>query len=305
MNLHKITGRWRLGVTLSLTTVFLWGMLPIALKEVLNAMDPYTITWYRFLIAAGLLGMWLAFRKGLSPFSRLRSAGLWLIGFAAVVLCINYVTYLLGLDYMSPSMAQVVIQLAPLFLLLGSLLFFKERFSARQWGGVAVLTVGMFLFFNKRLLEILFEMDTLTKGVLLIVISALAWAAYALVQKQLLRSLPSSFIIFLLYFLGTFLFLPTARPAEIAALSFGQVLLLVFSGLNTLVAYACFAEALNHIEASRVSVVLAITPLMTMIMMAIGAVVFPSWIASEGLSALSISGACLVVSGSIICAWKK
>jgi drug/metabolite transporter (DMT)-like permease len=171
--------------------------------------------------------------------------------------------------------------------------------------GVAVLTVGMFLFFNERLLEILFEMDTLTKGVLLIVVSALAWAAYALVQKQLLRTLPSDFIIFLLYFAGTFLLLPTAHPAEITLLTPCQFLLLVFSGLNTLVAYACFAEALNHLEASRVSVVLAITPLMTMVMMALGAIAFPYWIDSEGLTALNIGGAGLVVGGSMICAWKK
>jgi len=50
--MHEISGRWRLGLFLSLTTAILWGVLPIALKGLLQYMDVNTITWFRFLIAA-------------------------------------------------------------------------------------------------------------------------------------------------------------------------------------------------------------------------------------------------------------
>ena len=50
--MHTVSGRWQLGLTLSLTTVFLWGLLPIALKGVLLQMDAVTVTWYRFAVAA-------------------------------------------------------------------------------------------------------------------------------------------------------------------------------------------------------------------------------------------------------------
>ena len=50
--MHQTTGRWRLGLLLSLATVSMWGVLPIVLKLLLAHMDAATITWYRFLIAA-------------------------------------------------------------------------------------------------------------------------------------------------------------------------------------------------------------------------------------------------------------
>ena len=43
------------GFLLSLTAAVMWGMLPVALKEVLTGMDATTIVWYRFLIAGFVL----------------------------------------------------------------------------------------------------------------------------------------------------------------------------------------------------------------------------------------------------------
>jgi len=48
------------GFLLSLTAAVMWGMLPVALKEVLSGMDATTIVWYRFLIAGVVLWVWLA-----------------------------------------------------------------------------------------------------------------------------------------------------------------------------------------------------------------------------------------------------
>ena len=54
MNIHQTTGRWLLGLSLALITAFFWGLLPILLKGLLANTDPYTITWYRFLVAGGI-----------------------------------------------------------------------------------------------------------------------------------------------------------------------------------------------------------------------------------------------------------
>ena len=42
----------------------------------------------------------------------------------------NYLLYIWGLDHITPGAAQILIQLAPLLLLIGSVVIFKERFSA-------------------------------------------------------------------------------------------------------------------------------------------------------------------------------
>ena len=49
--MHATTGRWKLGLALALVTAVCWGLLPIALRIVLDGMDAWTITWYRFAVA--------------------------------------------------------------------------------------------------------------------------------------------------------------------------------------------------------------------------------------------------------------
>ena len=100
--MHTTSGRWRLGALLALTTALMWGVLPIALKFTLAQMDAVTITWYRFLAAALILGAILAHRGRLPRLGALDSRGWILLVIAILGLCGNYVLYLLGLDYVTP-----------------------------------------------------------------------------------------------------------------------------------------------------------------------------------------------------------
>ena len=72
MTLHRASGRWRLGLVLALSTAAFWATLPVALKVALEVVDPWTLTWFRFLVAAVLMGTWLARRDRLRGFGRLR-----------------------------------------------------------------------------------------------------------------------------------------------------------------------------------------------------------------------------------------
>ena len=55
MALHQASGRWKLGLLLALVTAACWATLPVALKITLGALDPYTLTWFRFVLAGGAL----------------------------------------------------------------------------------------------------------------------------------------------------------------------------------------------------------------------------------------------------------
>ena len=41
-----------IGILLALTTAMCWGALPIAMKQVLEVMEPPTVVFYRFLMAS-------------------------------------------------------------------------------------------------------------------------------------------------------------------------------------------------------------------------------------------------------------
>jgi len=300
--MHTPSGRWALGLGLSIITSLAFGFLPIALKGMLEMLDVYTLTWYRFMISVAVLAPFIVRPGKLSttawPGKRLIVITL----LTGLLMSGNYLLYILGLLYVSPSTAQVVIQQASLFFLLGSLVIYREQFTGRQWVGLAIVIFGLLLFFNERLIAMVINFTEDTLGVLLITGAAVIWAIYALLQKQLLKTYSASTTILLFYSIGSLAFLPFAQPSLVFQLSGVHIGLLFGLGLISLISYGAFAEALNHWEASRVSAVLATVPIITVATVKITTALFPDLIPPESLSMLSIAGAVLVVTGSIIMA---
>jgi drug/metabolite transporter (DMT)-like permease len=297
MALHQASGRWQLGLLLAFATAMFWATLPVALKIVLVELDPFTLTWFRFVFAAIGLGLWIGFRGGFSVFRRLSQRSWWLLLVAALMLIGNYVFYVLGLAHTTPANAQLLIQLAPLLMALGGLIVFGERFNTGQWLGFAGVSVGLLLFFRDQVLAIGGQSQYLI-GVGLIVIAAVVWAVYALAQKQLLAALGSPAALWFIYVLASVVLLPTANPSSLSTLNAGAWIALLYCAINTLGAYGAFAEALAHWEASRVSAVLALTPLMTMLTVDIAHRVNPVLVAPERIGWIGLLGALLVVAGS-------
>ncbi|MBW4665868.1 MAG: DMT family transporter [Cyanomargarita calcarea GSE-NOS-MK-12-04C] len=303
--MHQSSGRWQLGLALSLLTVLLWGILPIALKVILEKLDVYTVTWFRLLASFTLLAIYLAIRKKLPTVEQLRSTSWKLLAIATLFLASNYILFLKGLALTSPANAEVIIQLAPVLLGFGGLIVFKERYTIRQWIGVSVLVFGFILFFHEQLTNLIIAQSKYLFGTGLIVLGAITWAVYALAQKQLLQTLSSAHIMLIIYGLCALLFTPFTTVNTILTLNSFDSGILFFCALNTLIAYGAFAESLEHWEASRVSAVIASAPIVTLISIEVVSVVTPSLIAPEHLTLTGIAGAVLVVSGSVAIALGK
>ena len=302
---HTPTGHWKYGLLLSLFTALLWGMLPIGLNAMMSYMDAYTITWYRFLFAAIVLFSVLSFKKGIPRPCWLNSQQVVILLIACIGLCGNYILYMLGLFRIGPVGAQVLIQLGPILLILGGITIFKEDFSGRQLIGLICILTGLVLFFHHKVQEIFTSLTEYTLGVILIIGASATWAAYALAQKQTLKLFNSQQVLLTIFIFGSILFLPTAAPGKLLALDLTGMLLLAFCGANTVLAYGCFAEALKYWEASRVSAVLAIIPLLTLGFMEWAGSLHPSLVSSEKITWLSFLGAIVVVTGTAIFVIKK
>ncbi|NJM71543.1 MAG: DMT family transporter [Scytonema sp. RU_4_4] len=303
--MHTTSGRWRLGLALSLVTVFLWGILPIALTVILQVLDVYTLIWFRFLVSFVLLSIYLGWRGKLPTLERLRSTSWILLVIAILFLAANYILFTQGLAMTSPANAQVIIQLAPLLMSFGGLFLFRERYTLLQWSGVSLLIVGFTLFFHEQLKNLVIAQGQYFLGSGLIVLGAATWAIYALAQKQLLQSLSSASIMLILYAGCAFLFTPFANPKAILNFNLLHLGILLFCALNTLLAYGAFAESLAHWEASRVSAILPLTPIVTLISVWLVSVIMPTLILPENVSLIGIIGAVLVVTGSVTIALGK
>jgi drug/metabolite transporter (DMT)-like permease len=296
---HRASGRTGLGIALTLTTVALWSILPLGLRIALGGLDAGTLTWYRFVCAALVLGGVLAVQGTWPRFATFDRRDWALLAAAIVFLCANYLLYVLGLERTNAGTAQVVIQLAPLLLAVGGVWVYGEHFGAPQWLGFGTMTLGFGLFSYEQIAHLVGALERYYTGLLCIVLAAIAWAVYGLAQKQLLDRMRSPQVLVCLYVGGAILFAPLAEPARVRHLTATELAALVFCIVNMLVAYGTFAEALVHLEASRVSAVLAIVPLTTLAAIWAARLVMPTLVAPEPLTPLAVVGATLVVGGSL------
>jgi drug/metabolite transporter (DMT)-like permease len=285
---------------LAATTAIMWGVLPIALKGVMQTLDPMTTTFFRFAIAAILITPYLITRKRLINKSKIVSTKLFLqlLG-AGLLLTANYALYILGLERTTAEAAQVMMQLAPVLLLLSGVWVFKERFSPIQWIGFAIFFSGLLMFFSPRFDDIFTHLNDYGVGLLLLAAAAITWVGYAVIQKFLIKEFNAEETMLVFYWIGALVFLPFSNFTLLLNLTSLQWALLGFCGLNTLIAYGCFSEALIHIEASRVSAVIAMTPLVTVFF--VQSISFAGVVA-EPLGLVTVIGATCVVVGSIVTA---
>lgn len=300
MKLHQVSGKRHYGVMLTFTSTIFWGILPIVFKVLVEKMDVFTIVWFRLLGAAIIVSFYIIRKYGFAPVFKIKGLVFFMTIITIIGLGGNYVTYALGIKYMTPGMAVVMIQLAPMMLMLGGIIIFREKFRSIQWIGLVVLLAGLIFFFHNRIREIFSGLNNISIGVIIIIFSAFLWAAYAMVQKQLLRYFPSEIVIARIYIGGVIFFFPLSHPSRILNLDPAQLGLLAFSSINTVIAYGCFSEALEHLEVSRIGLITAITPLVTLSAATGVAALLPGYISPENLDKLSIIGACLVVAGSMI-----
>ncbi len=281
----------------------MWGVLPIALKSIMQTLDPVTTTFFRFAIAAVIITPYLFARNKLVNKHKFSSPTLFLqLLCAGILLTANYALYIFGLERTTAEAAQVMMQLAPVLLLLSGVWIFKERFSPVQWIGFATFVSGLLMFFSPRFDDIFTHLNDYGIGLLMLASAAITWVGYAVIQKLLIKEFNAEETMLVFYWIGALAFLPFSNFSLLADLTLLQWTLVIFCGLNTLIAYGCFSEALMHIEASRVSAVIAMTPLITVFF--VQSVPFAGVVA-EPIGLVTIIGAACVVSGSVVTATMK
>ncbi len=293
------------GFLLAFLTAFLWGVLPVFLVLCLQVMDSKTITLYRFMFAAVAVGLILYKQNKLPAVLTFRHRTVMLTIGATAMLVINYVANVIGLKYLSPSSVQVLMQVAPFALMLGGILLYKESFNLIQLTGSVLLVSGLLLFFNQRFPQILASETEDTIGIVIVIAAALTWAIYALCQKKLMRSMGAMQLTLLIYIIGTFILFPFSDLGLLTNLNGLQAGALLFCCMNTVVAYGAFTESLRIWYASRVSAILALTPLFTYLSMLLAEYLAPNIFIQPDLDWLAYIGGMMVISGSILTALGK
>uniref|UniRef100_UPI003216B4D0 DMT family transporter n=1 Tax=uncultured Draconibacterium sp. TaxID=1573823 RepID=UPI003216B4D0 len=290
------------GIIYASVTAFFWGFLAIALKIAVREVDPVTVVWFRFLFAFVLLAIWELFNNP-ATFKILLKPPLLLV-LAAFALSWNYVGYMLGIHYTTPSNAQLFIQTGPLLLAIAGFLLFKEKVKRRQLFGFALAIIGFSFFYSDQLEAFFDSKGSYQTGILFTISGAVAWATYAVLQKKLVVNYSANSLNLFLFGLPVIILSPFINLKPLYQLNFNWWLLLAFLGANTVIAYTCLAKALKYTEANKVSIIIILNPMITFITMGILTWLNVDWVQHERFSLVTLLGAVLVFSGAILVAKK-
>lgn len=149
-------------LALAVLVTLVWGLnFPIT-KLGLNAIDPFVLTGIRFALAALPLAFFIkppAVHFGyVAAYGVIFGLGMWGV--------INY-----GIQRgVSPGIASLIIQLSVFFTLGWGCVLFKEKIRNAQWVGASLALIGLAGIITTQ------PGDHAVQGVLLIVLSALAWS---------------------------------------------------------------------------------------------------------------------------------
>lgn len=290
------------GILFSIGTGLLWAVLAIKLKISLDYATAGTIVWLRFVVA--FIGLTLLFAlRSPKEFFILKSPPK-LGVYSGLFLAFNYFAYMKGVEYTSPANAQIMIQIGPLLLVFVGILYFKEGMGRIQKIGFALALLGFALFYGDQLKASQGSNPNFNLGYLWVLAAAVTWTAYGALQKKLMGQYRPQTLNYLIYALSIVVLAPLVQWSEFLTWSPMVWLLMISLGLNTLIAYGFFAEALQRIPASLTSLILSLNPLLTILLMHVLERAQVTWIAAEHLHWLGYLGAVFVVIGVVFAARK-
>lgn len=246
---------------LLLLNTALWGFSPPIIKYAFNFTNPPTFLFYRYLLATLIffpIFLFYRIRNHHHQINIKRHFILALLGTPLTLLPLFY-----GLTLSTSIEASILESTSPIFVILGGLVYLREKVTPKEWLGTLLALLGTFLL----VLEPLFlgqKLGTLSvQGNLLIILSNLIWATFLLSSKKNhLDPIFLSFLSFLVsipFFLAVAFFSHTTLTLSPSALP--SVLYMAIGG--SIIAFWAYQEGQKRIEASEAAIFTYLKPLFT------------------------------------------
>ena len=285
----------------ALFAVLFWGFSFIATKVALKEVHPFALLALRFGIGACLLlpAQFYRDRNFLRAFS-LKDWGsivlLAIVGIAGHNLLQAY-----GLLYTTAINTGWIIAVQPIFITLSARLFLRERITWKRIGGIILGFSGVFLIISKGVFSLsLFRIGS-TFGDLLVLCSALTWAAFTVGGRGFLSRFPPLAAIAPIMMTGCLLtfFVSSLRGGwgflfHLSLSAWTGVLFLgiLCSGL----AYFFWYLALGKKDSSLIGMYLFLEPFITLM----GAIL----LLGEKVFGITLAGGGLTLLGVYLATWK-
>jgi len=272
----------------------IWGLAFVAIRQADSELSPANLTVLRWLIASGgFLILAPLVGRPKRPFQRRHIPRILLVSFASVV------GYHLSLNYaetiVSAGLAGLLISIAPIFVVLLSAFFLKEKIGpklilalAAGFAGAIVLSTNSNLSFQ-----------TLT-GPLAVVLAAFMYAIFSVGSKPLVKEYGALPIAIWVAVIGTAFTLPLISGSlvtQILTLSIvGWFSVIYLAILSTVVANIILYTLISSRAVSRLSIQLYLVPLVSLV----GGIL----LLGESFSVLTVVGAGFLFAGIALATHK-
>ncbi|MDH2900350.1 MAG: DMT family transporter [archaeon] len=250
----------------SLLTVLsiIWGVAFVAIRVADSLLSPVNLALLRWFIAgAGYLTILPFLGKTKVKFDSKDLPRLLVISFANVPL--YHLSLNFGETSVSAGLAGLLVSLGPVLIVLLSRISLKEKIGKKLVLALVIATVGV----------VVLSIPDLTGpagsvvGILEVVITALAYALFAVLSKPLVSKYGALPIAIRAGTLGTMMLLPLLSLSfftQVSRLSFnGWISVLYLSILSTVIGYSMFYTLVSRGTVSRLSIQLYLIPIISVI----------------------------------------
>ena len=239
-----------------------------------------------------LLALTCAMKKTVD-FDAVRKNAKYLL-FAGIMLGFNWILLFEAYNYTTVATATLCYYMAPLFMILASRIFFKEKISVRKWICMAVALVGM-----------VFVTGVADGGIrggkgILLGLAAAVLYAWIVMNNKMLKDISSYDRTIVQLFISTIILIPYVLITEnIASIEWTPlcIILVIVAGIvHTGIAYALFFGSIGKMPTNEVAILSYIDPVLAVILSAL--------LLHEPMSLFAVIGTVMVI-GALIASEKN
>lgn len=273
------------GVILVAISAVSYGFVPVLAKIAYSAgTSMYTLLFLRFLAATVFMFSLMIIRKLPLPTGKEIVSFLLLgsFGYAGQVFC-----YFMALNHASAGVVSLLLYTYPALVMIGSVIFLKERLTTLKVVSLLLALVGSFIIIGA-------EFDAGLPGIILAILSAVFYSVYILINSKIVKTgmgiQSSAFTLLGVTFVFGFMnsFAGFEPPKE----TVGVIAVLLLATISTALAIWSFLTGMEKAGASTTALVSTLEPLVIII----SSVIF----LSEKLTINTVLGGALVLMALIL-----
>lgn len=172
-----------------MTVVLIWGINFPIIKQALDAMHPFVLNVFRFLVSLLFLGAILIFRQKKEinkPWYTLRKHARMIILLGLLGYFLYQILFILGINGTTSGNSALIMASSPTWTALVGILFTNEQLRSGAWLGLAFSILGTFLVVFASAEEISFASEYFTGNVFTLCAAA-CWGAYTAFSRPVTR----------------------------------------------------------------------------------------------------------------------